>query len=124
MANQLKQTVINIPASGDLAECPLILANLGEVEGNTIQTTGDALKSGFDGVIVLVGKSGDSAVLLAITSKEWQKAYPAGKIIQTLAPLVDGRGGGKPAFARGGGKAPGKLEDLIKQAPALIANLA
>ncbi|MBT7536587.1 MAG: alanine--tRNA ligase [Verrucomicrobia bacterium] len=123
-ANQLKQTAINIPASGDLAECPLILANLGEVEGNTIQTTGDALKSGFDGVIVLVGKSGDSAVLLAITSKEWQKAYPAGKIIQTLAPLVDGRGGGKPAFARGGGKAPGNLEDLIKQAPALIANLS
>jgi alanyl-tRNA synthetase len=37
---------------------------------------------------------------------------------------VDGRGGGKPAFARGGGKAPAKLEGLIKQAPALIANLA
>ncbi len=124
MADELRKNAIHLPASGDLAECPLILANLGEIEGNTIQTTGDALKSGFDGLIVLVGKSGDSAVLLAISGKAWQKAYPAGKIIQTLAPLVDGKGGGKPAFARGGGKAPDKLEDLIKQAPAMIANLA
>jgi alanyl-tRNA synthetase len=123
MADQLTQSAIKLPTTGDFGECPLILANLGEVEGNTIQTIGDALKSGFDGVILLVGKSGDSAVLLALTSKEWQKAYPAGKIIQILAPLVDGKGGGKPAFARGGGKAPEKLDELINQAPALIAQI-
>ncbi len=123
LADRLKNSAIRLPAAGDVGECPFILANLGEVEGNAIQTTGDALKSEFDGVIVLVGKSGDSAVLLALSGKAWQKTYPAGKIIQTLAPLVDGKGGGKPAFARGGGKSPDKLDDLIQQAPGLISGL-
>jgi alanyl-tRNA synthetase len=123
LADRLKNSAVRLPAAGDVGECPFILANLGEVEGNAIQTTGDALKSEFEGVIVLVGKSGDSAVLLALSGKAWQKTYPAGKIIQTLAPLVDGKGGGKPAFARGGGKSPDKLDDLIQQAPGLIAGL-
>ena len=98
--------------------------SLGSIEGNEIQTTADALKASFDGVIVLVAQSGESVVLLAVSGAAWQKAYPAGKIIQTLAPLVDGKGGGKPAFARGGGKSPGKIKELIQKASALVAALA
>jgi len=124
MASQLIDQAISLPAAGELPSCPMILADLGSIEGNEIQTTADALKSSFDGVIVLVAQSGESVVLLAVSGAPWQKAYPAGKIIQTLAPLVDGKGGGKPAFARGGGKSPGKIKELIQQASALVAALA
>ena len=124
MASQLIDQAISLPAAGELPSCPMILADLGSIEGNEIQTTADALKASFDGVIVLVAQSGESVVLLAVSGAAWQKAYPAGKIIQTLAPLVDGKGGGKPAFARGGGKSPGKIKELIQQASALVAALA
>ena len=124
MASQLIDQAISLPAAGELPSCPMILADLGSIEGNEIQTTADALKASFDGVIVLVAQSGESVVLLAVSGAAWQKAYPAGKIIQTLAPLVDGKGGGKPAFARGGGKSPGKIKELIQKASALVAALA
>ena len=60
---------------------------------------------------------------MAICGKTWQKLYPAGRIIQLLAPLVDGKGGGKPAFARGGGKSPEKLDALMEQAPSLLEGM-
>jgi len=124
MASALIDQAISLPPAGDLPACPMILADLGNIEGSEIQTTADALKASFDGVIVLVAQSGESVVLLAVSGAAWQKTYPAGKIIQTLAPLVGGKGGGKPAFARGGGKSPEHIKDLLGQAPALVAGLA
>lgn len=124
MASALIDQAISLPPAGDLPACPMILADLGNIEGSEIQTTADALKASFDGVIVLVAQSGESVVLLAVSGAAWQKTYPAGKIIQTLAPLVGGKGGGKPAFARGGGKSPEHIKDLLGQAPSLVAGLA
>ena len=38
---------------------------------------------------------------------------PAGQVIRELAPLVGGRGGGKPDMAEGGGSQPDKLADAL-----------
>jgi alanyl-tRNA synthetase len=123
MADQLKNTAVSLPPAGGLEACPLILANLGAGDGSTMQAAGDALKSTFDGVAILACKAGDTVMLMAICGKTWQKLYPAGRIIQLLAPLVDGKGGGKPAFARGGGKSPEKLDALMEQAPSLLEGM-
>ena len=44
----------------------------------------------------------------------------AGKIIQTIAPIVGGKGGGKPDNARGGGKDPSKLDEALAKAASLV----
>ena len=44
----------------------------------------------------------------------------AGKLIKELAPLVDGRGGGKADFAQAGGKDPGGIDRLLEKANELI----
>lgn len=44
----------------------------------------------------------------------------AGKLIQAIAPIVGGKGGGKPDNARGGGKEVGKLDEALAKVKNLI----
>ena len=46
---------------------------------------------------------------------------PAGKIIQQIAPIVGGKGGGKPDNARGGGKDAAKLDEALAKVKTLLA---
>ncbi len=64
----------------------------------------DDVKAGFaKGVALLVGKGTDKVLLIALVGKTAPSTFHAGKIIQALAPLVGGKGGGRPDFAQGGG---------------------
>ena len=100
---------------------PAIIVNLGSADGDTLQTVADALKSnGFKGVTVLGGTANGAVALVAAVSPEFTAKVQAGKIIQTIAPLVGGKGGGKPEGARGGGKDPSKLEEALAQAKTLL----
>jgi alanyl-tRNA synthetase len=67
-----------------------------------------------------VAYPGAQVVLIATVAKEHQAKVQAGKIIQTIAPIVGGKGGGKPEGARGGGKDPAKLDEALAQAKALL----
>jgi len=93
-----------------------IVANLGAVDGDYVMAVNDALKSLFKGVIVLGSATNGAVVLTASVDKEFQGKLQAGKIIQTIAPIVGGKGGGKPDFARGGGKDSAKLDQALAEA--------
>jgi alanyl-tRNA synthetase len=102
-------------------DVPAIIANLGAADGDTLQTVADALKShGFKGVTVLGGSANGAVALVAAVSSEFTAKAQAGKIIQTIAPLVGGKGGGKPDNARGGGKDPSQLDAALAKAKALL----
>ena len=45
----------------------------------------------------------------------------AGNIIKVIAPIVGGKGGGKPTNARGGGKDTAKLDAALAEVPNIIA---
>jgi alanyl-tRNA synthetase len=93
-----------------------IVANLGAVDGDYVMAVNDALKSQFKGIVVLGSASNGSVVLTAAVDKDFQSKVQAGKIIQAIAPLVGGKGGGKPDFARGGGKDASKLDAALAEA--------
>ncbi|MFZ4483184.1 MAG: alanine--tRNA ligase-related protein [Chthoniobacterales bacterium] len=100
---------------------PTIITNLGAADGDTLQTVADALKShGFAGVTVLGGSANGAVALLAAVSPDFTAKVQAGKIIQAIAPLVGGKGGGKPDNARGGGKDASKLDQALEAARRLI----
>ena len=100
---------------------PSVIADLGQAEGDTLQSAADALKGKFGGVIVLGGVSGAAVALVAAVGKDHTAKVSAGKIIQTIAPVVGGKGGGKPDNARGGGKDAAKLADALNAAREFIA---
>ena len=100
---------------------PSIIAHLGAVDGDFLQTVADALKSEFKGVIVLGGTAGGAVALVAAVSPDFTGKFQAGKIIQAIAPIVGGKGGGKPDHARGGGKDAAKVDEALRQAKSLLA---
>lgn len=63
----------------------------------------DRFKDKYENGIVVLGAEVDGKVkLLAGVAKPISKQYPAGKIIQHITALADGRGGGRPDMAEGG----------------------
>ena len=101
---------------------PSIVAEVPGADGNALQSAVDALKGNFDGVIFLGGVSGGAVSLVVSTGKSHQPTLPAGKLISAVAPLVGGKGGGKPDNARGGGKDPSGLAAALQKARELIAS--
>jgi alanyl-tRNA synthetase len=99
---------------------PLITHNLGDANGDYLQAIADALKGRFKGVVVLGGGSDNAVTLIAAVSPEFTAKVQAGKIIQAIAPIVGGKGGGKPDNARGGGKDTAKLDEALAKARSLI----
>ncbi|HWC61129.1 MAG TPA: alanine--tRNA ligase, partial [Verrucomicrobiae bacterium] len=100
---------------------PAIIHNLGGVDGDFLQAVADSLKGRFKGVIVLGGgPSRESVALVAAVTPEYTAKIQAGKIIQQIAPIVGGKGGGKPDNARGGGKDASKLDEALVKAKSLI----
>ena len=91
------------------------------MDGDFLQAVADSLKEQFKGVIVLGGgaQRGNVALIAAVTPDFVWKVQ-AGKIIQQIAPIVGGKGGGKPDNARGGGKDAGKLDEALARAKALL----
>ena len=98
---------------------PAILANLGAIEADAALATIEALRGQFQGVVVF-GSSGGSVAVMASVSPEFTSRVQAGKIVQAIAPIVGGKGGGKPDFARGGGKDAARLDEALAKARSLF----
>ncbi len=97
-----------------------ILENLGAADGDLLQAIADSLKGQFKGVVVLGGAANGAVALIATVSAELTNQIQAGKIIQTIAPIVGGKGGGRPDNARGGGKEVAKLDEALAKARSLL----
>jgi alanyl-tRNA synthetase len=104
----------------DVNGVPTIIHNVGGVDGDFLQTVVDSLKGRFQGVIVLGGAANGAVALVAAVSPFFVAKFQAGKIIQTIAPIVGGKGGGKPDNARGGGKDAAKLDEALAKAKTLL----
>jgi len=114
-AGRAKELLAN--ASGNA-----IVASLGEADADYTMAVSDALKAAFKGIVVLGSSSAGSVALVATVSPEFQGKVQAGRIISAIAPIVGGKGGGKPDFARGGGKDVSKLDAALAEARRLAAD--
>ncbi len=99
---------------------PLIAANVGNADGDTVQTIVDAIKADFQGVIVLAGVNNGAVAIIAAVTPDFTAKVQAGKIIQAIAPIVGGKGGGKPDNARGGGKDASKVNEALEKVKGLL----
>jgi alanyl-tRNA synthetase len=102
---------------------PFLAAHLGAVDGDYLQAVLDALKPTFDGVALLAGSANNAVALAASVSPAHVSKIQAGKLIQTAAPIVGGKGGGKPDSARGGGKDTSKIPEALAAAQALVISV-
>ncbi|MBX3732790.1 MAG: alanine--tRNA ligase [Verrucomicrobiae bacterium] len=103
--------------AGDI---PLITHNLGDAEPEFLQAVADALKGRFPGVLVLGGGAPGAVTLLATVAPDLTRRVQAGRLIQAIAPIVDGKGGGRPESARGGGRNAAKLDEALARVRPLL----
>jgi alanyl-tRNA synthetase len=94
-------------------------AEVPNANGNLLQAVADALRPKIDGPIFLVGSSDGRVDLVAATPKE--SRVRANELIQQVAPIVGGKGGGRPDSARGAGKEVNKIKDALAKARQLMA---
>ena len=118
-ASTAKELATQADTSGAV---PFIAANLGSVDGNFAQAVADALKGEFEGVVVLGTAGNGSVTLVAIVPDSLTDKAQAGRIIQSIAPIVGGKGGGKPTQARGGGKDATKLDAALAEVSKILAS--
>jgi alanyl-tRNA synthetase len=98
------------------------VAEVPNADGKLLQAIVDALKPKFNGPIFLVGAANASVALVASVPREMTSKYQANKLIQQVAPIVGGKGGGRPDNARGAGKDASKIAEALEHARTLIAS--
>jgi alanyl-tRNA synthetase len=82
------------------------------------------LKGEVPNLVSIVGSTDEDKCAISICIAEelsGSKNWHAGTIVKTVAPLIQGGGGGQPFFATAGGKDASGLENAIREAKSLLA---
>jgi alanyl-tRNA synthetase len=109
-----------IAESGKMGEIPFIHHLVDYHPAEYLPYLADAIKKHWQGVVVLASVQPGKVALLAAVGPDYTKRIQAGKIIQAVAPLVGGKGGGRPELAQGGGTNPAGLPAALEKVEELI----
>jgi alanyl-tRNA synthetase len=105
-----------------IAGTPVLISTLSGVDGKSIRTLMDDIKSKLpDSVIVLIGDKDEQLALAASVAKSVTAKVKAGDIIRHLAGELGGKGGGKPDYAQGGAPKAANTSAVINALHAWIA---
>lgn len=88
---------------------------------NALRELADKVRDNFtSGVAVLGGIVEGKVALMAIVSKDLTAKVKAGALINEVAKIVGGKGGGRPDMAQAGGTMPDKLTEAIQAVPSIL----
>jgi alanyl-tRNA synthetase len=112
-------------AGSDLAESAIdvgglkvVAAEMVGADRKALMETADQLKNKLgEGVVVLASVEDGKVTLVAGVTKSATGRIKAGDLMKHLAAQVDGKGGGRPDMAQGGGNDPSKLADALAGIP-------
>ncbi|RMJ02112.1 Alanine--tRNA ligase [Marinobacter litoralis] len=103
---------------GDLK---VVAAQMDGADRKSLMETADQLKNKLgEGVVVLATIEGGKVVLVAGVTKSATGKVKAGDLMKHLCAQVDGKGGGRPDMAQGGGNDASKLADALAGVPAWV----
>jgi alanyl-tRNA synthetase len=98
-----------------------VVARIDGIDHKAMRGMSDQLRDRLNSAIVVLAGESDSGVVVTVAvTPDQASRWHAGKLIQQLVPLVEGRGGGKPDFAQAGGKNPAGIPALLEKANALL----
>jgi alanyl-tRNA synthetase len=101
-------------AATEVAGVPVIAARLDGLDPDGLRSVMDTLRERLRSGVICLGSVVDSKVnLVASVSKDLTSRFQAGKLVQEVAKVVGGGGGGRPDLAQAGGKDPAKLDEAL-----------
>jgi alanyl-tRNA synthetase len=102
----------------------LIAAEVAGTDKESLRQLVDSLRQKLGSGVVALGTVEDGKVaLIAGVTKDLTAKVHAGKLIQALAKLVGGSGGGRPDLAEAGGKDTSALRSALSTIPAYLEPL-
>src|SRR6266568_3341684 len=96
------------------------VAEVSDADGKLLQAVVDGLKSRLNRPIFLAGEKDGNIALIASVPKELTVKFQANKLIQQIAPIIGGKGGGRPENAQGAGKDASKISEALAKAEELL----
>lgn len=93
------------------------------LDANGTRQLSDTLLDRLGSGVVVLGRAdeGKAGVIVRV-SDDLTGKIKAGNVIKEIAPVIGGRGGGKPDMAEGGGNMPEKLDEAVETAYKVIEN--
>jgi len=134
---ELEKQIAALNASMALSDLDQLLAASVEIDGmrvvasrvpldspKTLREIGDKIRDKMpSGIIVLGGEFDGKAALLAMVSKELTDRVKAGELVNRVAMIVGGKGGGRPDMAQAGGPMPDKLDEAMGSVASIIKGI-
>jgi alanyl-tRNA synthetase len=102
------------------AHATVCVAEVPDADGRLLQSIVEALRPKFPGPIFLAGARDGRVALIASVPKPLTATVQAGKLIQSVAPLVGGKGGGRLDLAQGGGTDATKIPEALQKVSTLL----
>jgi alanyl-tRNA synthetase len=132
LEKELKQLRMKLASGGSrddstvekVGDIQLMTRRVDDISGGDLRNLADEMRSRIKSGVIVLGSATDGKVtLLTAVTKDLVDRIPANSLIQKLAPIVGGKGGGKADLAQAGGKDPEKLDDALDSAPEALREL-
>ncbi|UXR77374.1 MULTISPECIES: alanine--tRNA ligase [unclassified Staphylococcus] len=105
-------------------DMPVLITEVEVDNAKAMRTTMDDFKSKLqDAIIVLASDVGGKVSIVATVPKQYVERVKAGDIIKEMAPIVGGKGGGRPDMAQGGGTDPSQITAALQFVETYIKSL-
>lgn len=113
--NEVESLFAGATSCGDTC---VVVGGLSQAEANAMRAAIDWVRNKSESsAVLLAGSDGEKVTLLAGMSKDLVgRGIKAGDLIKEVAPLVGGRGGGRPDMAQGGGTDPSGIPAAVARA--------
>ena len=98
-----------------IGDLHVVTAKVKDMDANALRQLGDVLRDKDSHVVAMIASvNGDKITLQCVCGKDAVcDCVRAGDIIKAVAPIISGRGGGKPDSAMGGGTDVSKLDEAL-----------
>ncbi len=99
----------------------VLSAEISGADAGQLRKVWDDVKSKLgSGIAVLGSRADGKAYILIGVTKDLTIKYHSGNMVRELAPIIGGRGGGKPDLAQAGGDNPDNLSQALNKAFDLV----
>ena len=111
-------------ATREVAGVKVLAKQVDGLDAGGTRQLSDTLLARLKSGVVIIGRSDEGKVgIIVRVSDDLTSKVKAGDIIREIAPIVGGRGGGKPDMAEGGGTEPDKLSEAIDASYGVIEKM-
>jgi len=122
----LDQVDVLIGNATEVEGVPVVVGRVEAVDIGMMRSLADAVRNKLGrGVGVLGMEHEEKVILLCVVSDDLvSEGWKAGPIINRVAELTGGKGGGKPHLAQAGGPDPKKLDEALSSVPDIVRSHA